>query len=171
MNYFDFYGLPVKFNLNVQGLKAKYLAYLKLNHPDFFVNDASKYQDALDKTSLNNEAYLCLANDSLRANYILKLSGYEFDEKLPSDFLMEMMELNEMLEDVKYTASVEQIKALETNILGYIDTLSSEFSKLCTEADTANKDHKLLLSTIKVNLLKNKYLLRLKETLANIAPQ
>ncbi len=169
MNYFDFYGLPVKFNLNVQELKSKYLDLLKLNHPDFFVNDALKYKEAIVNSSLNNEAYKCLANFHLRASHILELSGYEFDDKLPPAFLMQMMDFNEVLEELEHNADLVKINALEKDIMDLKDTLNLELTQLSLVSDEVDLKQEALLSAIKVNLLKHKYLLRLKETLANIA--
>lgn len=169
MNYFDFYELPVKFNLNEQDLKAKYFNLLKANHPDFFVNDSEKYKESLINSSLNNEAYKCLANFYSRANHILSLSGLDLGDKLPPDFLMEMMDINEALDDLQNEPDAETLKTLEKEIEDINQSLDAEIKKLTEMADSFNSKEKMPLAAIKENLLKQKYILRLKETLANIA--
>jgi len=169
INYFDFYGLPVKFNLDEQDLKRRFHEKLKSNHPDFYVHDAEKHKEALLNSSLNNEAYKSLSDFYRRAVHVISLSTIEFTDKLPADFLMEMMEINELLEDVKadpqhleiqkVSALIEQIeKDLEISLFGK--------TKLFDESDTKDA---LILNSIHDLLLKHKYILRLKETLANIA--
>lgn len=169
MNYFDFYGLPVKFNLNEQELKTKYFDLLKTNHPDFFVNDAEKYKESLVNSSLNNEAYKCLSNFTNRANHILSLSGLVLEDKLPPDFLMEMMDINEALDDLQHEKDADKLKLLEEEILVIDQNLTEELRHLATQADSFDSIEKMPLIGIKENLLKHKYILRLKETLANIA--
>lgn len=169
MNYFDFYGFPVKFNLNEQDLKAKYFNLLKANHPDFFVNDPEKYKESLINSSLNNEAYKCLSNFYLRANHILSLSNLALEDKLPPGFLMEMMEINEALDDLQHEPDGEALKALSSEIEEINQSLDKELKELTELADGFDSMEKMPLPAIKENLLKQKYILRLKETLANIA--
>ena len=169
MNYFDFYGLPIKFNLNEQELKSKYFTLLKSNHPDFFVNDPEKYKESLINSSLNNEAYKCLSDFYSRANHILSLSGLTLEDKLPSDFLMEMMDINEALDEVQRQPDSYKLKSLGNEILEINDFLEIELKALAEISDGCNTLEEMPLKKVKENLLKHKYILRLKETLANIA--
>ncbi len=169
INYFEFYGLPVKFNLNEQELKTKYFNLLKSNHPDFFVNDSEKYKESLINSSLNNEAYKYLSDFNNRANHILSLSGQDLDDKLPSGFLMEMMEINEALDDLQTEPDTAKLKSLENEISGIKGSLDEELKMLTEQADQLISEQQKPLKSIKENLLKHKYILRLQETLANIA--
>ena len=169
MNYFHFYDLPVKFNLNEQELKAKYFNLLKTNHPDFFVNDPKKYEESLISSSLNNEAYKCLFNFYSRANHILSISGLTLDDKLPSHFLMEMMDINEALDNLQQVPDSNTLKSLGVEILEFDTALEKELKVLAEISDGCNSLDEMPLKKVKENLLKHKYILRLKETLANIA--
>ncbi len=169
MNYFDFYGLPLKFNLNEQELKTKYFSLLKTNHPDFFVNDPKKYEESLISSSLNNEAYKCLSNFYSRANHILSLSDLTLEDKLPSDFLIEMMDINEALDDLQQEPDSNKLKSLRNIILEISSALEIELKALAEISDGYNSLEEMPLKKVKENLLKHKYILRLKETLANIA--
>ena len=169
MNYFDFYGLPLKFNLNEQELKTKYFSLLKTNHPDFFVNDPKKYEESLISSSLNNEAYKCLSNFYSRANHILSLSDLTLEDKLPSDFLIEMMDINEALDDLQQEPDSNKLKSLRNIILEISSALEIELKALAEISDGYNSLEEMPLKKVKENLLNHKYILRLKETLANIA--
>ena len=169
MNYFNFYELPVKFHLDEKKLKERYFSFLKSNHPDFFVHDAEKYHSSLVQSSLNNEAFKCLSNFYLRANYILTISNIELDEKLPSDFLMEMMEINETLDTLQFEPNSLQLTELNEQIQSLDIGLETELQNLTSKADLLESMDNHLMKEIKEILLKHKYILRIKETLANIA--
>jgi len=168
-NYFDFYGILLKFNLDEQELKDKYFKLLKTNHPDFFINNPEKYNMALEASSKNNEAYKCLSNFYQRANHIINLNGEFKDGKLGVDFLMEMMDINESLEETKLLPNAEKLKSLHSEVIGIEGELDLELKKLTLQADGNDKVSSLLMQAIKEMLLKHKYILRLKETMANIA--
>ena len=58
-----------------EALKSKFLTKAKQNHPDFYVNDQEKYADAMEQTSLNNQAFKVLSKFDSRLEYILKRYG------------------------------------------------------------------------------------------------
>ena len=55
LTYFELYGLAPAFHPDASELRQAYLKIQKEWHPDFFIADAAKYAEALQKTSLNNE--------------------------------------------------------------------------------------------------------------------
>ena len=169
MNYFEFYDIPVKFNIDENALKAKFYKIAKENHPDFFVNDEEKYNTVLQISSLNNEVYKCLSNFYLRAEYILKISAIKFEEKLTPKFLFEMMEINESLEDLKVNYNDKKAIDITNEIEQISIELQNELLQFTKSADMNETAEEVLFKKIKENLQKHKYILRLKETLANIA--
>ena len=74
-DFFDFYEIPQKFFIDEEALKSKFLLKAKQNHPDFYVNDQEKYADAMEQTSLNNQAFKVLSKFDSRLEYILKRYG------------------------------------------------------------------------------------------------
>ena len=74
-NHFEFYEIKERFFINEQQLKQLYLKISKENHPDFFINDKSRYDTAMDVTSQNNTAYKVLRSFDSRVYYILKLNN------------------------------------------------------------------------------------------------
>ena len=99
MNYFEFFDLPLAFKVDSLQLRNAYMNIQKTYHPDKFVNASLEEQEnALEQSSQANKGLSLLNNNDKLFAYVLEVSGYiEKDEKynLSSDFLMEMMELNE----------------------------------------------------------------------------
>src|ERR1700761_5230210 len=104
MNYFEFYGLHESFTLDDSLLKKKFYQLSKEYHPDFYANeDETKQQEILELSTLNNKAYQTLSDPAKRLEYILRLHNLVSEgakPQLPSDFLMEMMDINERLMEV-----------------------------------------------------------------------
>ncbi|MCC6721063.1 MAG: Fe-S protein assembly co-chaperone HscB [Bacteroidia bacterium] len=169
MNYFEFYEIPVKFNIDENALKSKYYSIARKNHPDFFINDIENKNNALQITSLNNEAFKCLSAFHSRVEYVLKLSNIEFNEKLSPTFLMEMMDINESIEELKIKLENDKFQNLKTEVEDMSNLFTDGLKSLTTKADEHSQIDKNIYIDIKEIMLKHKYILRLKETLANIA--
>lgn len=167
MNYFEFYNLPVKFSIDTALLRQKYFEFSKQFHPDFFVNESEEVrQDVLAKSTINNNAFKILGNEALRIKYVLEVTGIlTADEKeiLPQDFLMEMMELNEAITEMDAT-NFPKLKAMVEEIE---DELKTTLKANCDRYDIENTHH--LLQQIKTIYLKQKYLLRIKESMLKFA--
>ena len=130
-NYFLFYGLEEVFDIDKAVLKNCYLDKSKLYHPDYYGDDPQAQNIAVASSSFNNIAYKTLSNDIRRAQYLveLKLSHGDDNIKLPQEFLMDMMELNEMIDEVDENSkqSIEaQIESLKSDLLETIKTKATE---------------------------------------------
>jgi len=103
MNYFDLYDIPVTLKVDANTIKQKFYALSRKYHPDFFGNENEEAQtEALEKSSLINKAFKTFSSTDETIKYVLQLKGLlQQEEKynLPSDFLMEVMELNEQIND------------------------------------------------------------------------
>jgi molecular chaperone HscB len=169
MNYFEFYQLPISFNIDTSDLKKKYLEISRKYHPDFYLNSTLAEQNkALEISSYNTIAFNTLNNFNSTIKYVLEiLNMLTPDEKfqLPSAFLMEIMELNETIADVelnKHNAEAvlkcnAEIDALKKQLL---NTVQFIFEKKNLTAYTQQE-----LQLVKEYYFKNKYLARLKEQL------
>ena len=103
MNYFELYGIPEKPVTDKTSVSKKYIELQKKFHPDFYTNETEDEKEiALSQSAEINKAYNIFINPDKTIEYFLQLKGIITpDEKytLPADFLMEMMELNEELDD------------------------------------------------------------------------
>lgn len=120
-NYFGFYGLPVTFNTDPKLLRQKFLDISKQYHPDFYGDDPESQNVAVAVTAFNNKAYKVLSNDVSRAQYLVELNGMGEDKQaLPQDFLMDMMELNEAIDEMDENskpALMSQVNTLREEVL------------------------------------------------------
>ncbi|MCB0686548.1 MAG: Fe-S protein assembly co-chaperone HscB [Saprospiraceae bacterium] len=167
MNYFEFYAIPVAFLLDESDLKQKYYELSRSYHPDFHTLATATEQEAvLEKSTLNNQAFKTLASFDSRLKYILDLFGKlktEGENKVPQDFLMEMMDINESVMELEMEPSRErrdhlrnQIKEMEDQALAAISTmLRAEISQL------ADDDWKVITDYY----LKSRYLRRLSDNI------
>ena len=99
-NYFDLFGLPVRYRYDPGSLERAYRQLQSQVHPDRFAagSDAQK-RVALQSSARVNEAYRALRDPVERARYVLKLHGIdaleETDTALPLDFLERQLERRE----------------------------------------------------------------------------
>ena len=104
-NYFDLFGLPVSFQLNMAELSARYRELQRVVHPDrFAASDSHSQRLSLQGATLVNEAYETLREPLQRAQYMLSLRNVALDADQQSlndpAFLMEQLALREQLADV-----------------------------------------------------------------------
>ncbi len=173
MNYFQFFNLPVAFKIDEAALRRAFLLNSKKYHPDFFTleNDAVQ-NEVLEKSTLNNEAWKTLSDFDRRVEYILKLKGKleaEGQNKLPQDFLMEMMDINENLMELefdfdadRYKNSLQEVQNIENQLFESVRPVFENWSDATGEAGN--------LDAVKDFFLKKKYLLRIKENFSKFAP-
>jgi molecular chaperone HscB len=153
MNYFELFGIPVSIKVDKQFLSKKYVELQKKYHPDFYTQSTEDEQsDALEKSSAINKALKVLKNEDETIKYVLQLKGLLDDEEkytLPGDFLMEMMELNELDAASSKLQAANYSDALYKNAGNIIETYN----------DTAITKEALL--QLKEYYYKKKYLQRI----------
>jgi len=171
MNYFEFYNIPISFKVDETALRSQFYALSKKYHPDFFtLADEAEQAEVLRLSTLNNEAYKVLSDFDKRMKYILQekeILGEEGKNKIPQDFLIEMMDINEPLMELQldfdqkvYDKIVQQLKEKE-------DTLYDSISNIIESYDAANSPD-TDLEKVKSYYLKKRYLIRIRENLEKI---
>jgi molecular chaperone HscB len=171
MNYFDFYSIPESFNPDQAELKKIFYRLSKQYHPDFYANeDDAKQQEILELSTLNNKAYQALSDPAKLLEYILRLHELVSEgakPQLPSDFLMEMMDINERLmevDDAKELGYITaEVLAIESDINEELHSLTKGYQQL---NDTTKESR---LNDIANLYYRQKYLLRIKESLDTFA--
>ena len=120
VNYFAFFGLPLKLNIDFPGLEKDFYSLSRKLHPDVSASADSKEQEwSLEQSSLLNDAYRTLKDPIKRTQYLLHLEGVELEEQsksateqarasgemkkqiVPPDLLEEVFELNMQLEELR----------------------------------------------------------------------
>jgi molecular chaperone HscB len=113
-DYFRFFGLEQRFNINLATLDQAYLAIQKEVHPDRHARGSDTEQRlAMQMATLANTALQTLKNPIQRGLYLCKLHGVdarlETNTAMPAAFLMKQMDWRENLEEHE-----EDLDALES---------------------------------------------------------
>lgn len=98
---FAFFGIPLQFWPDEQGLKKKYLQHTREWHPDHAGQNPEQKSSALKLSAQNNEYYQILQKFDSRLEWILKswgMAGEGEKNTLSQDFLLEMLEVNDLIE-------------------------------------------------------------------------
>lgn len=169
-NYFSLFGLPESLGPDPIVLKQQFYALSKRWHPDRFVAASEEERrEALRMSALINEGYKILSDSERNLAYLLQIKGLmEEDEayKLPADFLMEMMELNEVVSD--YENNPEMKHAAEQAFQEQWNAVQAQqdaLSERLTVDGTLTADWAIL----KDLYFRKKYLLRIRERLLTFA--
>jgi len=120
VDYFAFFGLERKLNLDVARLEKSFHQLSRNLHPDLHARLSAEEQAwSLEQSSLLNDAYRALKDPILRTQYLLQLEGVELEEQsksatekaratgeakkqiVPPDMLEEVFELNMQLEEMR----------------------------------------------------------------------
>ena len=119
-DYFSFFGLPRRLNVDLGALESEFYALSRKLHPDrYSLAQLDEKEWSLEKTSQLNDAYRTLRDPISRTEYLMKLEGVHFEEQskaateaartsgevkkqvIPPDLLEEFFELNMQLEEAR----------------------------------------------------------------------
>jgi molecular chaperone HscB len=120
VDYFTFFGLPRKLNVDVTLLEKEFYQLSRKLHPDLYSGaDQREQLWSLEQSSQLNDAYRTLKDPIKRTEYVLRLEGVEFEEQsksateqaratgavkkqvVPPDLLEEVFDLNMQLEELR----------------------------------------------------------------------
>ncbi|MBN9616902.1 MAG: Fe-S protein assembly co-chaperone HscB [Acidobacteriales bacterium 59-55] len=114
-NYFAFFDLPLKLDVDVASLEKQFYILSRRLHPDRFASrPVAEQEAALAQSSLLNDAYRTLKDPILRTQYLLKLeeqskaatdaaraTGEQKRQTVPAELLEEVFELNMQLAEMR----------------------------------------------------------------------
>ena len=153
VDYFTFFGLPPKLNLDVAALEKDFYELSRRLHPDLNATAGSREQEwSLEQSSMLNDAYRTLRDPIKRTEYLLHLEGVALEEQsknateraratgelkkqvVPADLLEEVFELNIELEELRmHKKTGEDDPALIEEIGTHRLELEAKFAALLDE--------------------------------------
>jgi molecular chaperone HscB len=161
-DYFSFFGLPRKLNVDVAALEKSFYMLSRKLHPDLYAqNDQREQEWSLEQSSLLNDAYRTLKDPIKRTQYLLQLEGVELEEQsksateqarttggvkrqiVPPDLLEEVFELNMQLEELRMQKKVgeddpglaAEIRQQQVSLEAKHESLLDELKKYWTDWD------------------------------------
>ena len=177
MNHFSLFNLPIQYHLNTKTLKQLYIQQAQQTHPDYFtLTDQETQQNATNASAQLNIAYNTLANPTKRLEHILTLYDLlnkdNTNKKLSQQFLMKMLEINELIEELKQKPDPKTLAQTQQQINNLLNINQQQIENNMQSFDTLTNEalRKEKLSTVLQLYLEQKHLLRLCENLANFAP-
>ncbi len=119
-DYFGFFGLPRKLNIDAAELEREFYRLSRKLHPDLYARASRQEQQwSLEKSSQLNDAYRALRDPIARTEYLLRIEGLKLEEQsksateqardsgkqkkqmVPPELLEEVFELNIQLEEAR----------------------------------------------------------------------
>ncbi len=134
-NFFELFGLPVTYDVNLNQIQQQYMTLQKQVHPDKFANASDlEKRLSMQQTSWINEAQTTLKDPVLRAIYLLKLSGVDFslenETTMDAAFLMQQLEMRERLENIKSeTDPLDRLDEIAKDVKTTTKTMMESFAQ------------------------------------------
>jgi molecular chaperone HscB len=159
-NYFAFFGLPLKLNIDVAALEKDFYALSRKLHPDLSAGSGGQEQEwSLEQSSMLNDAYRTLKDPIKRTQYLLRLEGVGLEEQskaateqarasgeikkqiVPPDLLEEVFELNMHLEELRMNKKVGDDDPALFEEIGKAElSLETKYEALLQELQSAWKE-------------------------------
>ncbi|MGA7462474.1 MAG: Fe-S protein assembly co-chaperone HscB [Candidatus Korobacteraceae bacterium] len=156
-DYFTFFGLPYKLNLDTATLEREFYSLSRHLHPDINAISSAQEQDwSLEQSSQLNDAYRTLKDPVTRTEYLLRLQGVRFEEQsqtateearrtggakkqvVPPDLLEQVFELNMQLEEARMNKKLgEPDRTLERELRDTRKRLQAKYDSMMQELHAA----------------------------------
>ena len=153
VDYFAFFGLPYKLNLDIATLEREFYSLSRHLHPDINAISSSQEQEwSLEQSSQLNDAYRTLKDPIARTEYLLRLQGMRLEEQsksateearltgsakkqaVPPDLLEEVFELNMHLEEARMNKKMgEPDRSLELELRDTKKHLQAKYDGMMQE--------------------------------------
>ncbi len=135
--HFDVFGLPASQDVELPSLEKQFRDLSLQLHPDRFAQaEPRERRLSLEQTTSLNEAYKTLKDPVRRAFYLLKLHGVDLDREdagaqkdMPLEFLEEVMELREALDEAIAARDLTAVQAMAVDVTARQKAALSEASE------------------------------------------
>jgi molecular chaperone HscB len=168
VDYFAFFGLPYRLNLDTTKLEREFYSLSRHLHPDSNAVRTSQEQEwSLQQSSSLNDAYRTLKDPISRTEYLLRLQGVRLEEQstaatedarrtgkakkqvVPPDLLEEVFELNVQLEEARMNKKMgEPDRNLECELRGTKKHLQTKYEGMMEELHSAWNDWDALVDCV-----------------------
>ena len=133
-NHFQIFGVPARFEIDLEGLETRYHELQREVHPDRFASASQAEQRvSMQLATRVNEAYQTLKSPLRRAGYLLQLHGvdpeFETNTAMPAEFLADQMEKRERLEKAAAASDWERLIALSSELRVEQDSLFARIQR------------------------------------------
>lgn len=143
-DYFEFFGLERKLDVDQASLQKRFYELSKKWHPDRFSRAPAEEQNqALEATSILNDGYRTLKDPMKRAEYLLEQEGFPIGEQrskdVPPELLEEVFDLNMLLEELRSgdDSQKPQLERAGENFRQMRDAVDKELESLFARHDAA----------------------------------
>jgi molecular chaperone HscB len=157
VDYFAFFGLPYKLNIDTAKLERDFYGLSRHLHPDTNAVSTNQEQEwSLEKSSQLNDAYRTLKDPITRTGYLLRLQGVQMEEQsqsateearrtgqtkkqvVPPDLLEQVFELNMQLEEMRMNKKMGEDDAnLASELRDTKQQLQAKYDSLLQELHRA----------------------------------
>lgn len=165
MNYFELFEIPVSLHVDPSSIQKKFYELSRKYHPDYYAQSGEAEQtEALELSSMVNKAYKTFQNPDATIRYVLELHNLIEEEekyKLDSEFLMEVLEINEELMDVDEMAGLQRTREKANQLL---DRIYEEIKPLIENYNDSKASIEDLLK-VKDYYFRKKYIYRILDAL------
>ncbi len=139
-DYFAFFGLPRKLEIDADTLERKFHSLSWKLHPDNFVR-ASEYERSLslERSSQLNDAFRTLREPVSRLEYLLEISGARSEgqhkQQAPPELLAEVFELNESLDELREARQAGGDTVVMAEIGRHLNAARADFEEKLGDVD------------------------------------
>ena len=140
-NYFEIFGLPETYRVDLSEITQRYRELQQKLHPDRYASASDQERRlSVQMTAQVNEAFQTLKDPVRRGRYLLQLrgvdTGEESDTAMNPAFLMQQMELREALDEVRQSDSpLTQLDSLESEVNNAFDSRVDRLGECFTVED------------------------------------
>jgi molecular chaperone HscB len=161
-DFFSFFGLPRKLNIDVAALERAFYRLSRKLHPDVYARASGQEQEwSLQKSSQLNDAYRTLRDPILRTQYLLGLEGVQLEEQskaateqarasgeekkqvVPPELLEAVFELNMQLQELRMSKqmgeadpqTIAELRTAKTSFERRLNELQEELKRYWDEWD------------------------------------
>jgi molecular chaperone HscB len=130
---FEALGMPATFRLDADAVRSAHRRLASRFHPDRAASPTEAAEFAR-RSAVVNDAAGVLADPLRRAEALLRRSGAAAADRLPAEFLVEMMELREALDEARAAGDAERAAALADDVdrrtAALVDALAGLFDAI-----------------------------------------